>query len=93
MTTPKIEQASEGAGLRGEHPSIDLIDLLNRTRVTTIMAPSVTCVDSDLGLDEVATILARAKVHTAPVVEDTGILIGVVSRGDLLRARGAGAMS
>ena len=66
--------------------SADLVELLHRTQVDAIMAHRVTCIDADLDLNEAATILARAHLHTAPVVEDSGILIGVVTRGDVLRA-------
>jgi CBS domain-containing protein len=65
----------------------DLSERLERTPVSTVMTAAVTCVDGELDLNEVASVLERARVHAAPVVEDQGVLLGVVSKSDLVRGR------
>jgi len=65
----------------------ELSEKLERTPVSAVMTATVTCVDSELDLNEVAGVLKRARLHAAPVVEDAGVLLGVVSQSDLLRGR------
>jgi CBS domain-containing protein len=70
----------------GPEPS-SLVQLMEQTPIRALMGASVTCVDSELALDEVAAVLERERLQAAPVVEDTGVLIGMVSRSDLVRGR------
>ena len=61
-------------------------DVLGTTRVATVMTPGVETVGVD---DTVAAVAARFKSdgHGAyPVVDDRGRCVGIVARGDLLRA-------
>lgn len=58
---------------------------LGRTPVREAMTTAITCVDSELGLKEVAELLERAGLKAAPVVEDGGMLLGMVELGDLIR--------
>lgn len=64
--------------------STDLPQTLERTWVREVMTANVTCVDSELGLAQVAAVLDENRLHSAPVVEDQGALIGVISRTDVL---------
>ena len=73
--------------LETEEDSGDLSEKLDRTLVRSIMTVAVTCVDSELGLSQVAAVLEKDRLHLAPVVEDEGVLLGVVSRADLVRGR------
>jgi CBS domain-containing protein len=50
-----------------------------------VMTTAGTCLDGELSLDEVAQIFEKANLRAAPVVEDEGILIGMVSKSDLAR--------
>jgi predicted transcriptional regulator len=62
-----------------------LAEKMRRTAVRNIMSSAVTCVDSDLGWKETEDIFDSANIHAAPVVDDRGVLIGMVSRSDLSR--------
>ena len=57
--------------------------------VTDIMtAPPVT-ITADVEVDEIATIMARRRIHTLPVLEDDKI-IGIIGKIDIIRALGQG---
>jgi CBS domain-containing protein len=64
-----------------------LAEKMRRTPVREIMSIAVTCVDSELGHEEIEEVFDKTHTHSAPVVEDRGVLIGIVSREDLLRMR------
>jgi CBS domain-containing protein len=51
-----------------------------------VLSPLVVCVDGDLTLEELRALFARDGLDSAPVVEDEGVLLGVVGRDDLARA-------
>jgi len=55
-------------------------------------APAVT-VSEETPLQEIAEIFAARKINRVPVTDPAGHLQGIVSRGDLVRATGAGAPS
>ena len=61
---------------------LDLHEKLRRTQVSEVMTRSVTCVDSELGLGELARILQTLGLRGAPVVEDQGVLLGMISAED-----------
>jgi IMP dehydrogenase len=58
---------------------------LANTPVSAVMTSQVTCVDGELDLEEVDRIFRAAGIHGAPVVEDRGVLLGVVSQSDLVQ--------
>jgi CBS domain-containing protein len=62
-----------------------LDERLRTARVAEIMSRQVTCADSELDLFEVAHLLEDKNLHAVPVVEDAGVLLGIVSKGDLIR--------
>jgi len=53
--------------------------------VGTVMTPYPVVVDQDTSLDEVAELLAQNDITGAPVVDDDGRLVGVISQTDLVR--------
>lgn len=63
----------------------DLGTRLRRTPVSEVMTAKVTCVDTELNLDELAQVFEKKHIRAAPVVEDAGVLIGMVSKSDLVR--------
>lgn len=73
------------AALEGATPPSEWVRTLEQTPVTELMTTKVTCVDSELNLDEVAQIFEKKHIRAAPVVEDEGVLIGMVSKSDLVR--------
>lgn len=68
-------------------PPSDLSEKLRRTKVSEVMTSSVTCVDSELEVDELSRIFQTRGLREAPVVEDQGVLLGMVSLSDLMRGR------
>jgi CBS domain-containing protein len=73
------------ASLEAESTPSDLGARLRRTPVSQVMTANVTCVDSELNLDELAQVFEKKHIRAAPVVEDGGVLIGMVSKSDLVR--------
>ncbi len=62
--------------------------LLEATPIREVMTRDVTCLDSELLLREAAEILEHHGLKGAPVVEDQGILIGILSMTDLVQGHG-----
>ena len=58
--------------------------------VGTVMTPFPVVVDLDTPLEEVAEQLAQNDITGAPVVDDSGRLVGVISQTDLVRTAAAG---
>ena len=55
-----------------------------QTPVSELMTRDVVVVRSDMDVHELEKIFLENKIHGAPVVDDTGKLVGVVSQTDLL---------
>ncbi len=66
-------------------PAADLHEKLQRTKVSEVMTRSVTCVDSELDLAELSKLLQTLGLRGVPVVEDQGVILGMVSLTDLVR--------
>ncbi|WP_207485069.1 CBS domain-containing protein [Arenibaculum pallidiluteum] len=62
------------------------------TKVRDVMTTPVISVEPGTTLGEVAALLDRHRIKRVPIVRD-GVLVGVVSRADLLRAVAASAAS
>jgi CBS domain-containing protein len=73
------------ASIQAESTPSDLGTRLRSTPVSEIMTAKVTCVDSELNMDELAHVFAKKHIRAAPVVDDVGVLIGMVSKSDLVR--------
>lgn len=61
------------------------VEEVDRSRVREVMTPLVFAVAPDAPAAEVVRQLVRLKIHRLFVVDDAGILIGVISSIDLLR--------
>jgi CBS domain-containing protein len=57
------------------------------TRVSDVMTPSVVCVRPDLSIQAVHEMFLDKHIRAAPVIDDHGKPIGMVSQSDLLAAR------
>ncbi len=64
--------------------------ILNAIRVRDVMTTPVWGVDADMDLIETAAMLAEKGVSGAPVVDRSGMVVGVVSEKDFLKQMGAG---
>jgi CBS domain-containing protein len=62
----------------------DLLERFLGTSVCMVMSGNVTCLDGDLTLEEAEKILEQDGALAAPVVEDEGVLLGMVTREDLV---------
>jgi CBS-domain-containing membrane protein len=47
-------------------------------------------VREDTPLEEVATLMAEKKVHTLPVLDKAGQIVGVIGKSDLIRMMAEG---
>lgn len=57
-----------------------------KRRVAELMNPDVVCARPEMSLADVAKLLALRGVSGAPVVDEQGRILGVVSQSDLVRA-------
>ncbi|HEX8702099.1 MAG TPA: CBS domain-containing protein [Myxococcaceae bacterium] len=73
------------AVLQGKKTRGDLGKRLRSTPVSEIMTAKVSCVDSEFNLDELAHLFEKKHIRAAPVVDDEGVLHGMVSKSDLVR--------
>ncbi|MCW5205945.1 CBS domain-containing protein [Desulfobulbus sp. F5] len=55
------------------------------TKVKDIYTSNPLTVRQDTPLEEVATLMAEKKVHTLPVLDENGQLIGVIGTSDIIR--------
>ena len=64
-----------------------MTDAVDPTTVGELMARHPIVVKANASLDEVAELLDRHHITGLPVVDGSGLLVGVVSQSDLVRAR------
>jgi CBS domain-containing protein len=61
------------------------VEKVDRTRVADVMTPAVFCVSPADTTAKVVADLLRLKVHRLFVVDDDGVLVGVISAMDVVR--------
>ena len=61
------------------------VEKVDRTRVRELMTPAVFCVSPQTPAAKVITDLVSLNVHRLFVVDDLGVLVGVISAHDILR--------
>ena len=59
---------------------------MTATEVGEIMTRHPVTVNTDTPVDQIATIMAERKIHTLPVLDDEGRLVGVVGKIDVVRS-------
>jgi CBS domain-containing protein len=59
------------------------------TPVAALIAPEVTCLSPSLPVAEATVVMLARNLTGAPVVDDDGRPVGILTRSDLLRARAA----
>ncbi len=69
----------------GEEVNPDLLASFNYPTAYDMMSTPVISVSEDANLREIAEILTTRRINRVPVVQD-GRIVGIVSRGDLVRA-------
>jgi CBS-domain-containing membrane protein len=55
------------------------------TRVKDIAAPKTVTIKEETPLDEIASIMSRKRIHTLPVIDAAGKLVGVVGKLDIIK--------
>lgn len=65
------------------------IQRMSATRAGEIMTRDPVTVREDATMEEVATIMGDQGVHTLPVLDDSGHLVGVIGKRDIIRALGS----
>jgi len=55
-------------------------------RVSEIMTKDLTAVEKDISVRELIFILNSADISVMPIVDDDGVLIGIISEKDLIKA-------
>ena len=53
--------------------------------VKDIYTETVISIKAETALDEIATIMTEKKIHTLPVLSDSGEMLGIVGKKDILR--------
>ncbi len=66
---------------------------LSSTKVGAVMSPSVCCLSPDDRLSEAAALFLREQISGAPVVDRTGVCVGVLSASDLMASSECAAAS
>ncbi|MFE4665756.1 CBS domain-containing protein [Streptomyces sp. NPDC056716] len=83
LPTEELRDDADVGPLRSRQP-VDIAKAGARTAADLMSAPAVT-VRAGATIAEAARVMARASVKRLPVVDDSGLLAGVVSRTDLLK--------
>jgi len=69
---------------------VDVAEAAVRMRLGDMLGLDTTCVRSDVKIETVADLLVENGLRAVPVVDEARRLVGIVSKSDLLRRRGAG---
>ncbi len=64
------------------------IEIVDRTPISEIMTPAVFTIRPDTSAAEVVRTMLARKVHHLFVADESGVLVGVISMGDILRKLG-----
>jgi CBS domain-containing protein len=63
-----------------------LIGKSKGTKVGDVMTKSPICVTAESPLEDAAMLLLKKKIHRLPVVDGEGKLVGLISRGNVIKA-------
>lgn len=83
---PEFYSRSDLRTAAGEELSGFQIETVDRTRVRDVMTPAVIAVRPDASAREVIEEMLLLRVHRLFVIDRHGVLVGVVSMSDILRA-------
>lgn len=65
-------------------------DLLKSTPVKKVMTKKVISVDKNSSVYDAAQIMNKKNINRLPVVDDEGLVVGIITRSDMVRAIAAG---
>ena len=90
---PVLESSRGVVGMVSERELLTVIDLEDKTPtgglerpVRKVMVSPVVCADPVADIRRIARVLLDSGLSALPVVDESGELTGIVSRGDILRA-------
>ncbi len=63
----------------------DGFENLHRTAIEQVMTKNVFTVKGDTPVSDVAKLMISRNINRVPVVDDAGILLGIISRADLVK--------
>ncbi|HEY7636571.1 MAG TPA: chloride channel protein [Gemmatimonadales bacterium] len=87
---------TEKVARRGYHVMREyIVNPLSRSRVEDVMQANAPTLRADMTVDALSSLLARhdptlAEQYAWPILDSKGILVGIVTRGDLVRAASSG---
>ncbi|NIP36954.1 MAG: CBS domain-containing protein [Thermoplasmata archaeon] len=71
---------------KGETEIMEAFEEQANTVVMDVMTKNPITCSPDTALNEVASILVKESINRLPVVDDEGRVVGIVTRGDIVRA-------
>ncbi|GAB6908229.1 CBS domain containing membrane protein [Desulfosarcina cetonica] len=64
----------------------ELLFLISKIKVSEIMTREVITVHQDWSIEEAADLMLHHKISGAPVIDDDGAIVGVITQSDMFRA-------
>lgn len=64
----------------------EISSLLDQLKVKNIMSKRVIAINADATIEEAAYLMERNNISGLPVVSDVGVVVGVITARDILRA-------
>ncbi len=61
------------------------LEVLHRTTIEQIMTKNVYTVKRDTPVSDVAKLMISKTINRVPVVDDAGVLLGIISRADIVK--------
>jgi CBS domain-containing protein len=69
---------------------VDVAEAAARVRLGDVLGVDTTCIRADVPIETITELLVESGLRAVPVVDEARRLVGIVSKSDLLRRRGAG---
>ena len=84
---PVVDQSNRLVGIVSEYQLLALVydATLRDAPVSRIMTKEVFSVRPDTPMEQIANLFIVQRIRRVPVVDDQGVLLGIISRPDLLR--------
>ena len=71
---------------KGEKEILDAFEEAGNTVVMDVMSKNVVTGSPDTTLNEAASLLVEHRINRLPVVDEDGHVVGIITRGDIVRA-------
>jgi len=86
---PVVNEDAEGGNgeLRGFVTAKRLLGRDELERIGDVMATNLIVAEPDMRVDDAARVILRSGIQKLPVVDDDGILVGIISNSDVIRSQ------